>query len=414
MTQLTVLSKNMDESLRKDPSQAIANRLPFDILEEIFKNYLLEETPDHPVETLLLICKSWLQAALESTRLWSTFRINRNPDFWVSCIPRRLARGRKDALLDIYIRVTSPSNSKKEWYEVEPEYLSILQSLTGSHGEVARRWHTFSLIDQYKALREGQKIGNCLSFSTPHLESFQLRGITLTCGIIPEAPVLKTFSALSVKGLAFPNLRTATFVRIRDCRNFSAALIDATQLKRLDVELDSREKLEGIYPNLRTLEISGSFGSESLTGFSAPSLRSLTLRSAWPGLLLILLDCSGLPLSRIEFLDLAIEHYAISPASYIGDLCRFLNAATSLRAFKLWGTLASALVLKLLVTDCQSLGQGWDLELDLQMGSKKYTLKAGEDRGPIVEEYLKEMIGEELCGSWEEAFSLLDRYLENP
>lgn len=164
----------MDETLLKEPPQMIrvplqsqkshtpfksgsANGLPFDILAEIFKNYLLGETPEHPVETLLLVSKSWSQAALDTTCLWSTFRIYSNLGFWAFFIPRRLARGPKDAPLDIYIQViyirAGEPGSQMRWFETQHNefmYLSLLRSLTGLHGEVARRWRTFSFVDLYK------------------------------------------------------------------------------------------------------------------------------------------------------------------------------------------------------------------------------------------------------------------------
>ncbi|KIM27816.1 hypothetical protein M408DRAFT_24183, partial [Serendipita vermifera MAFF 305830] len=247
----TVISEAMDKDLRIDssctqiidtplklPSQfhaplkpGSANMLPFDILVEIFENYLLEETPKHPVETLLPVCKSWSQAALGATRLWSTFRIVDNPSFWGFLIPRRLARGPKDAPLDIYIQViyirAGEPGSQMRWFETQHNefmYLSLLRSLTGLHGEVARRWRTFSFVDLYRVSKWWGEFGNYLSFSTPHLEKLHLHGIRVACGIFPEAPVLKTFFARKIRVLGFPDLRAATTIRIESTRDISAAL----------------------------------------------------------------------------------------------------------------------------------------------------------------------------------------------
>lgn len=71
----------------------LASELPFDVHFQIFEDYLLKEATTHPVETLLLVCKSWAQAALEDARLWSKFAIEpKDLAFWSSCITRRLGR----------------------------------------------------------------------------------------------------------------------------------------------------------------------------------------------------------------------------------------------------------------------------------------------------------------------------------
>ncbi|KIM27817.1 hypothetical protein M408DRAFT_24184 [Serendipita vermifera MAFF 305830] len=436
----TILSEYMDETLLKEPPQMIrvplqsqkshtpfksgsANKLPFDILAEIFKKYLLGETPEHPVEILLLVCKSWSQAALDTTCLWSTFRIYSNLGFWASCIPHRLARGRQDAFLDIRIRVGGSSTMQQKMDEGQGKetedfnvlytaYKSILCSLTGSQGEVAHRWRLFSLENHYESSsgwKEPSDLGKHLSFPTPHLTALYLQGITLPCGIIPESPVLNTFVALNVKVSAFPDLSAATFVHIHSCKNFNSALVDATQLMTLSIELSSPDKLKALYPSLHTLELSGCTESDAFDGFSAPSLRSLTIHILLPHTLWAITSCNGLPINRIEYLELSFGYLMFNPISYTDDLRRFLSAATNLRILKLWGTLASALALKLLTNECQSLGQGRDLNLHL--GPNEYTLKAGEDRSIFTEKQLKK-ISDELCGSWEQAFKFLDNYLD--
>ncbi|KIM26817.1 hypothetical protein M408DRAFT_178000 [Serendipita vermifera MAFF 305830] len=50
-------------------------KLPLDVLTEIFPHYAAEETPQHPTETLLPICKSWHVAALAKHSIWGQFAI---------------------------------------------------------------------------------------------------------------------------------------------------------------------------------------------------------------------------------------------------------------------------------------------------------------------------------------------------
>ncbi|KIM27819.1 hypothetical protein M408DRAFT_329763 [Serendipita vermifera MAFF 305830] len=371
----------------------------------------------------MLVCKSWSQAALDTTQLWSTFKILNDFDFWVACIPRRLARTRKDGLLDIHIWVGRPPCLSQEEpdesrlkgtpdvAELRIAYNSILRSLTGIHGEVARRWRIFRVVDYYAGSGmwdKPSKLAEYLVFPTPHLKELHLYNVVSSRDILPETPLLKTLQAWSVNVPSFPNLKAATSVRIRYCTNFSVALADATHLESLSVEFSLNDSLKVDYPNLHTLQLSGCPESTALDGLSAPSLRSLGLQFSVPSALPVVLSCKGLPFNHIEFLDVSFESPTGNPISYVEHTRRLLSATTKLRTLKLSGMLATSLVLKLLESECQSLWQDRDLKLDLD--GTEYTLRPGEDRSLLLKEHLGE-VSSGICGSWEEASSFLSWYL---
>lgn len=233
----------------------------------------------------------------------------------------------------------------------------------------------------------------------------------MACGIFPEAPVLKTFFARKIRVLGFPDLRAATTIRIESTRDISAALVNATLFKTLIVELRPSEELKGTYPSLRTLELSGNPESDALNDFFAPSLRSLTLPVVRFNTLWAVMSCNGIPISQIECLYIISGSLIDHPKAYADTFRDLLSAATNLKTLKLDGTIASALVLKLLTDECRSLGQGRDL--DLHLDQKEYTLKAGGAGVPFLEERLKEISSSGLCGSWEEAFKCIHNRMRN-
>jgi hypothetical protein len=54
------------------------DRLPFDILAEIFDHYGEEESLSYPLETLLLVCRTWNEAASSHRGLWGRIKIELN------------------------------------------------------------------------------------------------------------------------------------------------------------------------------------------------------------------------------------------------------------------------------------------------------------------------------------------------
>jgi hypothetical protein len=72
---LGIMSSAPQLATKKADPTGPAIRLPIDILYHIFVDYAENETPDAPIETLLLVCRLWHDIALEHKRLWTNFRV---------------------------------------------------------------------------------------------------------------------------------------------------------------------------------------------------------------------------------------------------------------------------------------------------------------------------------------------------
>jgi hypothetical protein len=105
-------SPNMDSD-QQNP------QLSFDVLGLIFSHYTEEENIGYPLETLLLVCRSWSNAALGHRALWNNLRIiiGHEPtiSMWKARLPLRLARCALHSPLDIMLRnqLDSPYECRK-------------------------------------------------------------------------------------------------------------------------------------------------------------------------------------------------------------------------------------------------------------------------------------------------------------
>jgi F-box-like len=120
-----VATKNMSST-----TSTTASRLSFDVLGIIFSYYAQEETIFHPLETLLLVCKSWNEAALGHRALWTrlAIHIKHSPShkIWKTRLPLRLERSGTSLPLHIDLRNMLPADPA-EWrdpqharFEYEP------------------------------------------------------------------------------------------------------------------------------------------------------------------------------------------------------------------------------------------------------------------------------------------------------
>jgi len=129
-----------------------AENLPHDVLCIIFEYYAESDHPSEPLEALLLVCRSWSNAALNHRILWSTFDIEidiaNDPVYWTSCVERRLARCSVDTLIDVEMETSYAMKINKS-----PPFREacerLLLALTGDSGEIARRWRRFLPNDAF-------------------------------------------------------------------------------------------------------------------------------------------------------------------------------------------------------------------------------------------------------------------------
>jgi hypothetical protein len=163
-----------------------ASELPFDILFQIFVDYAFTETIACPLETILLVCRSWNQAALSHPRLWSSFTIECGDLwYWVSCTPRRLSRCPPHCLFDIELdmagnMIFNGKRSRGNELDFSLHQETILSLLTGPHGELALRWRKLQVIepgDRFFHGLEESALASFLVHPTPNLQEVALEGL---------------------------------------------------------------------------------------------------------------------------------------------------------------------------------------------------------------------------------------------
>ena len=151
---------------------AIAQSLPYDIFCLIFEYYAESECYSERLEGLLLVCKSWRDAAQSYGRLWSTFDIQietlKDSASWTSRFGRRLARCSAGALLNIDINTSYEMKMERSCSFIDA-CKRLLVTLTGAFGEIAARWRRFFPNDAFRLL-PSRLLARSLSFPTPKLE----------------------------------------------------------------------------------------------------------------------------------------------------------------------------------------------------------------------------------------------------
>jgi hypothetical protein len=88
-------------------TQSGNDRLPYDLLVNVYDNYTQWDGIEEPLERLLLICRTWSTAAYEHKLLWTSFDIGSEDfglkiaRFWSSRVSKRIKRSGDEALLDL-------------------------------------------------------------------------------------------------------------------------------------------------------------------------------------------------------------------------------------------------------------------------------------------------------------------------
>ncbi|KIM19818.1 hypothetical protein M408DRAFT_30901 [Serendipita vermifera MAFF 305830] len=359
--------------------------LPLDILFIIFERYLLEETPKYPVETLLLVCKSWTQAAVSLPRLWSTFEMQVNDfKFWRDCISRRLNRCSGDTLIDIDIRLSASSfQGTVEKMETSGLYNDILALLTGPKGEVARRWRNFIAWDPYGEY-DFEDRSRFFSFPTPFLQKFQVHSFTSSPPFLPEVPSLQIFYAIYGDFASLPDLSTAIDVTLDPQSNPQSALMNAPLLVSLTIQQSyslivqepHQYRLSSSHPRLESLHLTKGLFENGLEGFSVPALKCLLVEFSFRAEFQSILSCKGFPIGDLR--EVTICLYG-PPGEiidiYLDGVHQFLLAAKKATTLELIGTFGITLILKHLEVEPQDLFQ--DRSVTLKIRENEIELKPG-------------------------------------
>ena len=285
---------------------SIAANVPFDVLCHIFDYYAQAETLDHPLETLLLVCKSWSNAARDNSHLWSkisiVFQDLVDLKKWNSLVPRRLGRCPPDVLFDIQIMDTG-DGSRGYLQELRHVvvYDKILLSLVGRNGELARRWRTFKASSE---LNHKCEMRGHLSHPTPNLEELEVTGLFPTGNPLPYTPLLKRFHSPSRFPTAFPDLSTVEDLGFDHAYVTEASSAGATKVVKLTTynATNALYRVPGTFPSVTHLNLSwpGGQDEDGVGRLGLPALKHLTLCVRSVDDFYWLLNCKGLPLNQVE------------------------------------------------------------------------------------------------------------------
>jgi hypothetical protein len=373
--------------LVKDHAKSdLAGHLPFDILSQVFEEYVLQETPRYPVEMLLLVCTSWLQAALDLPRLWTTFTMDLNDlIFWEHRILRRLRLCPSESLLDIEIGSRGPCYTPKQTTQ------SVFRILSGSNGDNALRWRTFKVNDRHGHLynEAGESIiGSFCGYPTPNLRELDLQNFVCLSPIFPVTPSLKVFSSYNVSLPHFPDLTPAIAVDISIDTGTNNALLKAVNTLKLGVKPSwTMPSCRGVYQlvvpygRLTALHLSQGLREGGLVQFSAPALQTLSLNFTRGNEFLEVASCKGIPFHQVK--TIVIEYKpefrgVVDLGAYRGGLRHLLCVANSVESLHLKDEMPQTQVLQLLATDLGLLSQ--DSDVFISVGGYNMKLGQGKDR----------------------------------
>ncbi|KAG8753760.1 hypothetical protein FRC14_005754 [Serendipita sp. 396] len=288
-------------------------RLPYEVLIQVFDYYLEHETALYPIETLLLVCKAWSEAASGRPSLWATYRIKVGDEtitkLWVHRLPLRLRQS--GSHIPLYIDITSPPNNLPDndsWFSSpiftgaviirNADYLhtlKLLEILAGKDGRLCSRWKSLRLL-LASALRiedGAEELIYPLTYPMPALQSLHL---TLRCRysgsvplnkrrvLFPELPSLESITLATFHMENYPDMSHAR--RITFHRGYALeggirrrGLFNAPNVEILSIFHDGFGfNLPDVYPTLRKLILTGpklGFGLETV---SMPCLEELIIQ----------------------------------------------------------------------------------------------------------------------------------------
>lgn len=311
------------------------SKIPFDILYGIFSFYAEDETPDSPLETLLLVCRFWKEAALEHRVMWSKFNIeiqgSQDARRWRQRIDRRLGHSGPDSPIIIRLR----RDPKYSYGSVDIH--RILRSLTGPLGFTCARWKEMELDVQGLIIELGH---DYFEHPTPILTSLKLNGMTLsyrtTFPFFPWAPMLQTFVVSNCGSMVFPDITNVEFIglhhfierKLSGCITDLSTLTKATRLRHLTLDIYAHailQNLSNIPPSLISLYLGAGELPVGIVEVNLPALRHLSLEF-YPPNASILLKCRGIPLHQLETLEVVLD--TLDPTIDEDDLEDYQRACT--------------------------------------------------------------------------------------
>jgi hypothetical protein len=317
--------------------------LLFDVLGVIFSHYALEETIHHPLETLLLVSRSWADAALGHRAIWGHLNIylghNPTSKIWRARLPLRLARA--GPITPLYIDVRNYLDMPyclQAHKDVQEDllFLSIpcreggydfgacicymtarasvheaLERVAGTSGELCARWKSFKLdLGHTERHINGTALTAIpLSYPTPHLTTLSLKNLRFNHDILfplfPSVPEMKDVTMVDCNlpsFSSFESIRQATIGWKDNILNSPglSVICHATGIKILHVHLPvafTGDAARMCFPDrldsLQVLHINGNTLPLQLYSIQMPKLSSVTLEYTYGILLSHFLTCKG-------------------------------------------------------------------------------------------------------------------------
>lgn len=414
-----------------DLKRTYNEKLPMDILGIIWEDCLEQDGPGYPMETFLLVCKAWTMMALALPSLWSNYNVEIRStldlEFWIPCIGRRLRRCSPDTLLDIQIFDTWEAVRNGIKLSQKIRGASLLSQITGTQGEIARRWRRLSVMGS----REDGDLIRFLCFPTPLLEDFYVYGIISQQPILPETPILRRFHVGSLVVPSFPDLHNVTDIYIdlgsaAGCFD-SQAVARATNLKHLFVDSWSPYTLSGHFPQLQTLSLTGYLVIEDgrdntlcypIREVSAPKLEKVKLLFDRGLDYIEVVQCAGIHVENLKEAYIGWKFRVEDDVEeHLEGLEQFLKAAINLQVLAIRGEAAAAIIFKLLCDRCVGLFQHRPLTLRLFDGDQllhEEELGQGDQRLASINrftEYVEEFGELQGClveATWKDVFTHID------
>ncbi|KAG8796541.1 hypothetical protein FRC17_007984, partial [Serendipita sp. 399] len=276
-------------------------RLPFDVLIRVFELYLPEETPDYPLESLLLVCKAWEQAAVAYRSLWATFKITmgeeKHKKLWLRRLPLRIERSGPQALFHIAIRHLDEETGKQAneahghgqkiptQQDVEANLPRILDILAGVNGHLCARWGSLRLTIhgcflRFCATNPHRNVFSSLTYPMPALTSLHLALHSDTdVRLFPQLPAVESIILEHSKLRDFPDMSHAQNIwiggKLHCMPNGPPWFLAAPEVRRLRIQQGFW--IDDAHPKLHTLLLYGRYLPPGFEEAYIPRLRVLDL-----------------------------------------------------------------------------------------------------------------------------------------
>lgn len=304
--------------------------LPFEILFIIFSYYAEYETPRFPLETLLLVCRFWTDAALKHRIIWSRFKIKiktvLNSVWWENRISHRLRLSGPESPIFFQLKKSLGLDDFK--FPISDFHRPIF-AIAGVGGVLCARWKEIEIEHPFMGVCDD--IMSCFSYPTPILSSIKLHSFHLSFTFVPpvnhrflpSAPSLRTIVLSRCDGIPFPDVGYPTYIELYGCSSYAlftgcltdlAVLGTASRLQHLSLAFRGPAQPKNLPPILSSL-ISLHLGTNlpnNINKVRLPLLRKLSL-DYHPNNITTLLTCSEIPLNNLESLRFALPDDFLRP-----------------------------------------------------------------------------------------------------